>query len=122
MFENEAALRKNNLKKSVLVVALPAHGRCQIKLDNAQLDPGFRLISKPWANQPRPAGREGLGRKKGERQKQIMRVACHKLKGLDMSTPVPQKIVFSTANTHGTRMGMPNIGNQENGVVFRHGY
>ena len=48
VFENEAALRKNNLKKSVLVVALPADGRCQIKLDNAQLDPVFRLISKTF--------------------------------------------------------------------------
>ena len=77
VFENEAALRKNNLKKSVLVVALPADGRCQIKLDNAQLDPVFRLISKPWVNlrdrllcrqrtQSQPAGWEGLGRKKGK--------------------------------------------------------
>lgn len=73
VFENEAALRKNNLKKSVLVVALPADGRCQIKLDNAQLDPVFRLISKPWANlrvgnvqKPDQQAWKDWGRKRGK--------------------------------------------------------
>lgn len=120
VFENEAELRENRLEKSVSVVSLPADGRWQIKPDNAQLDPVFKLTSKLWTS-VRDVGKTlgstagnftptSCGGKWGNGETNYERVACHKLKRLDIFTSGTERIVLSIANSHGTAMDMSKRG------------